>query len=241
MAEPYDLKVLKRMASGVVFGGSVDQMNNLASDAGVMNIEEDRRTFSSNAVATQSTGADQVWQGATGTAFGGITGQGVGIAILDSGIAPHADLNNRLSASYYFTYPAVSWSRADWIVWPRTHVAGSIAERRGQQEVRKTARIRDGSGAPGQHEGAGPEVRATCRVIDRSIRISKTEKRAWRQHRRWNHAQARIATIRWRGVERAVAKGFGSCLAGNSARRQRLPVIGASARRVPTRALPGVR
>src|SRR5687767_4249047 len=96
LAEAYDLDVLKRMASGAVFGGSVDEVNNLASDAGVSSIEEDRRTFSSMAVATQSTGADQVWQGAAGTAFGGITGQGVGIAVLDSGFAPHQDLNNRV-------------------------------------------------------------------------------------------------------------------------------------------------
>jgi hypothetical protein len=44
------------------------------------------------AVATQSTGANQLWQGGkNGLAqfFSGLTGKGIGVAIIDSGIADH--------------------------------------------------------------------------------------------------------------------------------------------------------
>ena len=54
--------------------------------------------------------------------------QGVGIAILDSGIAPHADLNNRLLASFDFTDKSGVVVRGGLDTYGHgTHVAGSIA------------------------------------------------------------------------------------------------------------------
>ena len=50
------------------------------------------------AVTTQSTGADQVWAG-SGKAFGGITGDGVNVAVIDSGVARHPALNNPTAAT----------------------------------------------------------------------------------------------------------------------------------------------
>ena len=41
----------------------------------------------------------------SGSAFGGITGRRVGVAVLDSGVSSHGDLNNRLQVSYDFTDP----------------------------------------------------------------------------------------------------------------------------------------
>ncbi|HUR20036.1 MAG TPA: S8 family peptidase, partial [Vicinamibacterales bacterium] len=128
LAQLHGLTVVKRLASGVVFGGSVDRINSLAADEDIKNLEEDRVTYSSMAVATQSTGADQVWQGVTGTAFGGITGQGVGIAVLDSGYAPHADLNNRMLATLDFTDKSGVVVKGGFDDYGHgTHVAGSIA------------------------------------------------------------------------------------------------------------------
>ena len=48
------------------------------------------------AVTTKSTGANQVWAGARGGSFGGITGNGVNVAVIDSGVGFHPALANRM-------------------------------------------------------------------------------------------------------------------------------------------------
>ncbi len=105
LAQKYSLTIARRMFSGAVFEGTVSSIDALATDPNVSYVEEDRKTFSTMAVTTQATGADQVWQGSDGSSFGGITGKGVVIAVLDSGIDSHEDVSNRLLASFDFTDP----------------------------------------------------------------------------------------------------------------------------------------
>ncbi|MDA1307253.1 MAG: hypothetical protein O2917_08330, partial [Acidobacteria bacterium] len=105
LGRQYGLRLVKRMIAGGVFEGTVDQISNLAGDTQVGSLEENRRVYSMAAVTAQSIGADQVWKGVNGSSFGGTTGRGVGIAVLDSGIGNHPDLRNRVSARLDFTGP----------------------------------------------------------------------------------------------------------------------------------------
>ena len=119
---------VKRMASGAVFYGTSTEVNSLSSDPGVKFIEEDRPIYSTMAITPQATGADQVWRGESGSAFGGITGRRVGVAVLDSGVSSHGDLNNRLQVSYDFTDPRGGVREGGRDGYGHgTHVAGTIA------------------------------------------------------------------------------------------------------------------
>ena len=60
------------------------------------------------------------------TAPGGFTGQGVGIAIVDSGIAPSADFGSRITAFYDFTQGGIATAPYD-DFGHGTHVAGLAA------------------------------------------------------------------------------------------------------------------
>jgi serine protease AprX len=65
-------------------------------------LSADDVVVSTMAVTTQSTGASLLWKGANSN-FGGLTGEGVGVAVLDSGVAPHPDIINRLALTLDFT------------------------------------------------------------------------------------------------------------------------------------------
>src|SRR5262245_34066964 len=100
LAATYHLTVVKTMNGGAVMTGTAEQIDLLASDENVASLREDGHLAGTMAVSTESTGAKQVWAG-NGTAFGGITGLNVGVAVIDSGIATqHPDVKNRVSASF---------------------------------------------------------------------------------------------------------------------------------------------
>src|SRR5918992_1495204 len=73
----------------------------LASDAEVDALSGDQNVRSSMAVTNVAIGADQVWAGVNG--LPGTTGAGIGVAIIDSGVAPHQALKGRIVASVDFT------------------------------------------------------------------------------------------------------------------------------------------
>ena len=99
------------------------------------------------AVTTEAIGADQVWSGAF-AGLRGYTGRGIGVAVIDSGIAQHRALRGRIVASVDFTgggrRPASATSTAT----ARTSRGSSPARRSGYAGV-----------APGAHlvslQGAG--------------------------------------------------------------------------------------
>jgi serine protease AprX len=104
------------------------ELSALAADPTVHHLSGDLPVWSDMSISNRSTGADQTRAGASGLlgigSMAGVTGQGIGVAVIDSGISPHAALANRVVAN-------VSLVTGDPIVTDPfghgTHVAGIIA------------------------------------------------------------------------------------------------------------------
>src|SRR5207244_2519905 len=79
-------------------------------------------------VSNKSTAADQVWAGTSGLlgigSVAGVTGKGIGVAVVDSGISPHKALTNKVVANVSFVTGDPSVLDA---FGHGTHVAGIIA------------------------------------------------------------------------------------------------------------------
>jgi serine protease AprX len=79
------------------------QLDALKQNPLLSHISGDLRVVADMAITNRVTAADAVWQGTPGGLFGlggtpGYTGSGVGVAILDSGIATHTALDSRVVA-----------------------------------------------------------------------------------------------------------------------------------------------
>jgi serine protease AprX len=124
LARTYGLRIQRRLASGAALVGDAAQVERLAGDANLTSLAADDVVVSTMAVSSQSTGANLLWGNPEqGNRFGGLTGRGVGVAVLDSGIAPHSDLGRRVRLALDFTgsdNPADEYGHG-------THVAGIIA------------------------------------------------------------------------------------------------------------------
>ena len=122
LAERYGLTVAQQLNQGGALVGTPQQLEALSRDSEVEHISPDAIVESSMAVGTTSIGADQVWEGAGH--FGRITGAGIGVAIVDSGISDHPDLGYRVVASVDFAEP--NGDGRD-LYGHGTHVAGLVA------------------------------------------------------------------------------------------------------------------
>src|SRR5688572_19842767 len=119
----YGVLLKKRIHGGAVLEATGGQIDALSQDPDVDHMSGNAKVFRMMAVTTQSTGADQVWNGLE--RLRGLSGRGVGIAVIDSGIAPHGALRDRVVASVDFTDPT-GRGRDDY--GHGTHVAGIAAE-----------------------------------------------------------------------------------------------------------------
>ena len=77
-------------------------MRGLRSDGGIAHISGDLPVVADNAIVNKVTSAEKVWAG-TGGLLGllstpGYTGEGIGVAVIDSGIADHSALASRRRA-----------------------------------------------------------------------------------------------------------------------------------------------
>ena len=78
------------------------QLDSLANDADVKSVAANAVVTSHMALATATTGAEAAWSGLV-AALGAVNGSGVGVAIVDSGIAAHSSLASKVVVSVDFT------------------------------------------------------------------------------------------------------------------------------------------
>ena len=123
LAATYGVTVRSRHGFGALLRGSSAQIQAMAGDPQVGSLALNEAVFSTMAVTTQATGANQLWQ-ARGDSnfFGGLTGRGVGVAVIDSGVAAHPDIDGRVVYRKDFT---TDNTNADGFG-HGTHVAGTL-------------------------------------------------------------------------------------------------------------------
>src|SRR5205823_5268580 len=100
----YGARLKKRIHGGAVLQATGGQIDAMSQDPDTDHMAGDATVSRMMAITTQSTGADQVWAGLDGGR--GFTGSGIGVAVVDSGVAPHGELKNRVVATVDFTASA---------------------------------------------------------------------------------------------------------------------------------------
>jgi serine protease AprX len=141
LARRYSVRIRKVLRSGAVLRVTAGELEALRQDEAVDHLSADIRYRSAASVVAESIGADQVWAGTR--LFRGLTGRGIGVAVIDSGVDPrHAALAGRIAATVDFT-------GGDGIdrFGHGTHVAATIAGAQG-----RLADTRD-------HRGIAPSAR----------------------------------------------------------------------------------
>ncbi len=100
----HHVRVVRRLAHGVVVEATPAQLDELIADSASPDLSGDLPVANFMSVSNGSLAADQVRAGTNGGLLGlggipGVTGQGIVIAVLDSGISAHKALNGRVLAS----------------------------------------------------------------------------------------------------------------------------------------------
>ena len=120
--------IVRWLNGGAVVAANGHDLARLAADNLVDHLSDDPIVQTSMSVSNKSTGAAQTRAGVPGLlgigAIPGVTGQGIGIAIIDSGIANHSALTNKVVANVSFV---TGDSSTDDAYGHGTHVAGIIA------------------------------------------------------------------------------------------------------------------
>jgi serine protease AprX len=128
IASRHHVQVLRRMEHAAVVAANSEELDRLADDLAIDHLSSDPPVRNWMSVSMVTTAADQVRAGAPGLLglgrIAGVTGQGIGVAVLDSGISPHSALSNKVIASVSFVSgdPIVSD-----VYGHGTHIAGIIA------------------------------------------------------------------------------------------------------------------
>ncbi|HEY6362518.1 MAG TPA: S8 family serine peptidase, partial [Vicinamibacterales bacterium] len=101
IAQRHRLTVRRWLKTGALLDVPEGALEALAQDGGVDQLSGNHRLSSQMTVTNTAIGADQVWEGLDG--IPGVSGEGVGVAIIDSGIADVPALRGRVVASVDFT------------------------------------------------------------------------------------------------------------------------------------------
>ena len=118
----------RRLSTAMAADVSPQELRTLIAEGRAAHISGDLPVVADMAITNRVTGADKVWQGSVGLlglfTTSGYTGQGIGVAVIDSGIAEHASLSGRIVARQNFVSnePGVTGDPFG----HGTHVAGSI-------------------------------------------------------------------------------------------------------------------
>jgi serine protease AprX len=173
LARRHGLRVKRLLSSGAVLSASREALESLSQDAEVASVSGNAVVRSHMAITTAVTGAQAAWEGAI-KALGPVTGRGIGVAVIDSGIAKHPALANRVIANVDFTDPK---GKADDFYGHGTHIAGIIAARDYSNQVEGA----ESGMAPAAHlinlkvlgsDGSG-QVADVVEAIDWAIRYRK--------------------------------------------------------------------
>jgi serine protease AprX len=128
LASRHHVQVVRRLAGGAVLSVNSNELTDLAADAGVDHLSGDLPVHNWMSVSNGAIAADQTRAGQSGflglASIPGVSGQGVGVAIIDSGIAAHSALAKRVVASVSMLANDPS---ANDDYGHGTHVAGIIA------------------------------------------------------------------------------------------------------------------
>jgi serine protease AprX len=129
VAAEHHLQIARVLGNGAaVLNVSSGELSALAADGRIHHLSGDLPVSTDMSISNKATAADQTRAGVSGLLLGigaisGVTGQGIGVAVIDSGVSPHAALANRIVAN-------VSFVTGDPIVTDPfghgTHVAGII-------------------------------------------------------------------------------------------------------------------
>jgi len=127
VAARHHLQIVSVMKDGVVVLADGRELSDLTGDADIDALSGDVLVRNSMSVSNASTSADQTRAGTPGI-FGlggipGVTGQGIGVAVVDSGVNPHPALANRIVANVSLVTGDPSYLDA---FGHGTHVAGII-------------------------------------------------------------------------------------------------------------------
>jgi serine protease AprX len=128
IAERHHLSVIRLLdGDAAVLSVNSAELTDLASDGVVDHISPDARVQLMLTVSNVSTGATQVRTGTNGLlgllgAYPAVTGKGIGVAVLDSGISPHAALKNVVANVNFVTGTTGTGD----VFGHGTHVAGIV-------------------------------------------------------------------------------------------------------------------
>src|SRR4051812_3679939 len=124
IAARHGLRVRRRLDGGAVLDVPAGRLTEVAGDAAVTQLTSDHEIRGQMGVGDVSTGAEQAWAGDFGVRGTGVTGRGVGVAILDSGVTIVPELRGQVYARVDMMTPGGSGSDE----WGHgTHLAGIIA------------------------------------------------------------------------------------------------------------------
>jgi serine protease AprX len=103
LAARHGLRVKKRLSTGAVVDVPAGRLAGLANDPGADAIASNHGVAAQMAVTNQAIGADLIHNGGWAEGIGPLTGQDIGVAVIDSGVAPVPELRGRIVASFDFT------------------------------------------------------------------------------------------------------------------------------------------
>ena len=124
LAVRHGLQVKKCLATGAVVEVPAGALAALADDPAVDQLSSNYEVMAHMAVTNQSIGADLVHEGGWADGIGPLTGKGIGVAVIDSGVANMPEFLGRIIATRDFTDdrgPGLDQNGHG------THVAGIIA------------------------------------------------------------------------------------------------------------------
>src|SRR5258706_10853175 len=124
IAARHGLRVRRRLSSGAVLDVPAGQLAEVADDKDIPQLSGDHIVRGQMAGTDVSIGADQAWSGQFGRGHTGVTGKGIGIAVLDSGVTMVRELRGQVRARVDMIDPNGN-GRDEW--GHGTHIAGIIA------------------------------------------------------------------------------------------------------------------